>query len=195
MARNLLPSAPSRGTRLPLRCYVRTMGGTILIARWIARAATCRERIEWSKVSVPDGVSVEPVGPATLNEYVLVKPKGFANSEDESPRGTSLKKPRSEPENHRRPLYLAKVNGEPAAAIAFWSMTAWSSSWLTRVPMRNRGIARILFCRTIARASEKGCRSVIIKANHEVTPLRWYRRLGFDDEVYWLRSYVSRLKP
>jgi ribosomal protein S18 acetylase RimI-like enzyme len=58
--------------------------------------------------------------------------------------------------------------------------------------MRNQGLARILLCGAISDAYQRGCRSVMINTDPDDTPINWYRRLGFDDEIYWVRSYAYR---
>jgi GNAT superfamily N-acetyltransferase len=59
----------------------------------------------------------------------------------------------------------------------------------TRVPFRNRGIARWLLSHVIAEAHADGCRSVLINCDPAGTPIQLYRRLGFTDEVYWRQHY------
>ncbi len=56
--------------------------------------------------------------------------------------------------------------------------------------MRQRGIARHLLAQVIADAYDSGARSVIINTDPQDTPIQWYRREGFKDEVYWYRRYV-----
>jgi ribosomal protein S18 acetylase RimI-like enzyme len=52
------------------------------------------------------------------------------------------------------------------------------------------GVARHLLCRVIADSYDHGCRSVVINTDPDDTPIKWYRRLGFTDEVYWRRNYL-----
>jgi GNAT superfamily N-acetyltransferase len=59
----------------------------------------------------------------------------------------------------------------------------------TRVPYRNRGIARYLLSWLISHALPTG-RTVVIDANEDRTPIQFYRRLGFTEEVYWRREYT-----
>ena len=61
----------------------------------------------------------------------------------------------------------------------------------TRVPMRNQGLARILLCGAIADVAS-GPHGVMINTDPDDTPINWYRRLGFDDEIYWIRNYTYR---
>jgi len=53
-----------------------------------------------------------------------------------------------------------------------------------------KGIARQLLCQVIADSYDNGCRSVIINTDPTDTPIQWYNRLGFTDEVHWRRTYL-----
>ena len=138
------------------------------------------------------GVTIEPVTHANLVEWSTAKLKGFASSEDEP-----------EPDRVRAEVafqqaemaggsgrLLARSEGGPAAIIAWYAGEDRHINLLaTRVPFRNRGIARLLLCRVLADAYGHGCRSVVITTDPADSPIQFYRRAGFIDEVYWRRQY------
>jgi ribosomal protein S18 acetylase RimI-like enzyme len=139
------------------------------------------------------GVTVERVTADALMEYVLVKLKGFANSEDTpaiehvdqelAMRGSELAR--------MGRFLIARVGGEPAAILGYYDGSdRLIFNLATRNPFRLRGIARHLLCQVVADSYERGCRSVVINTDPSDTPIQWYRRLGFTDEVYWRRNYL-----
>jgi ribosomal protein S18 acetylase RimI-like enzyme len=138
------------------------------------------------------GIAVELVTAETLMDFVRVKLKGFANSEDEPPvehfdQELALRK--SELASIGR-LLIARVGDEPAAILEYLDGNdRFIFNLATRTPFRMRGIARQLLCRVLADSYDQGCRSVIINTDPGDTPVQWYRRLGFIDEVYWRRRY------
>ena len=138
------------------------------------------------------GITVENVTADTLMDYVLVKLKGFANSEDAPPVGDVEKElavRQSELASIGRFL-IARVNDEPAAILGYYDGSdRLIFNLATRTPFRMRGIARHLLCQVVADSYDQGCRSVVINTDPDDTPVQWYRRLGFTDEVYWRRSY------
>ena len=142
------------------------------------------------------GVTVERVTVDTLMDYVLVKLKGFANSEDAPPVGDvekELSVRQSELASMGRFL-IARVNDEPAAILGYYDGNdRLIFNLATRTPFRMRGIARHLLCQVVADSYDQGCRSVVINTDPDDTPVQWYRRLGFTDELYWRRSY--RFEP
>lgn len=144
-------------------------------------------------VPLPPDVSVEAITPETLMDYALVKLKGFANSEDAPPADTlehELALRRSEIAGIGR-FQVARIGSEPAAILGYYDDADRSIFNLaTRLPFRNRGIAKHLLCRVLADSYDRGCRSVIIGTNPADTPIQLYRRLGFTDEVYWHGSYL-----
>jgi ribosomal protein S18 acetylase RimI-like enzyme len=144
------------------------------------------------RVQLP-GVTVEAVTPDTLLDYVLVKLTGFANSED-APTVEDVDK---ELTVRRRELaslgrfLIARVGDKPAAILGYYDGSdRLVFNLATRMPFRVRGIARHLLCGVIADSCEQGCRSLVINTDPNDTPIQWYRRLGFTDEVYWRRSYL-----
>ncbi|HVA79236.1 MAG TPA: GNAT family N-acetyltransferase [Candidatus Binataceae bacterium] len=136
-------------------------------------------------------VSIAAVTPATLGEYVIVKLKGFAHSEDEPAVERIIAETAVRAAELRGPgrFFIARTGGEAAAILAYYGgADRLIFNLATRVPMRNRGLARLLLCGAI----DRGCRSTIINTDPDDTPINWYRRLGFDDEIYWLRNYSYR---
>ena len=142
------------------------------------------------------GITVENVTADTLMDYVQVKLKGFANSEDAPPVGDvekELSVRQSELASMGRFL-IARVNDEPAAILGYYDGSdRLIFNLATRTPFRMRGIARHLLCQVVADSYDQGCRSVVINTDPDDTPVQWYRRLGFTDELYWRRSY--RFEP
>ncbi|MGH7779810.1 MAG: GNAT family N-acetyltransferase [Candidatus Binataceae bacterium] len=146
-------------------------------------------------VSPRADVSIEEVTATTLSEFVNVKVKGFENSEDEPPAHRIAEETavRTAESNGGARYFIARVGGEPAAILGYYDGDhRLIFNLATRVPMRRRGLARILLCGAIADASDRGCRSMMINTDPDDTPINWYRRLGFDDEIYWIRSYTYR---
>lgn len=139
------------------------------------------------------GITAMPVTAETLRDYVLVKLKGFANSDDEPPVehvDKELAVRTSELASIGRFL-IARVGEEPVAILGYYNGNdRLIFNLATRVPFRNRAIAKHLLCRVLVESYDGGCRSVIINTNPDDTPIRWYRRLGFTDPVYWLRRYL-----
>ena len=139
------------------------------------------------------GMTVEPVTAETLMDYVLVKLKGFANSEDAPPVEDveqELAVRRSELASLGRFL-IARVGDEPAAVLGYYDGTdRLIFNLATRTAFRMKGIARYLLCQVVADSYAQGCRSVVINTDPHDTPIQWYRRLGFTDEVYWRRNYL-----
>jgi ribosomal protein S18 acetylase RimI-like enzyme len=139
------------------------------------------------------GITVEQVTADTLKDYALVKLKGFANSEDAPPiehvdqelavRGSELAS--------MGRFLIARVRHEPAAILGYYDgRDRLIFNLATRNPFRTRGIARHLLCQVVADSYERGCASVVINTDPNDTPIQWYRRLGFTDEVYWRRNYL-----
>ena len=143
-------------------------------------------------IPVAPGLTVEDVTEATLREWVVAKLQGFAN--DEAPPAEAaidkqLALRGAEMAGVGR-LRLARVSGE-AAAILGWYEDAdrFIYNLATRVPFRNRGIARYLLCHFLAESQARQARSVIINADTAGTSIHLYQRLGFTDEVYWRAKY------
>ena len=137
-------------------------------------------------------VTVEPVTAETLMDYVQVKLKGFANTEGEpsvehvdqelAVRGQEL--------SSIGRFVIARLGAEPAAILGYYDGNdRLIFNLATRTPFRMRGIARQLLRQVIADSYDQGCRSVIINTDPTDTPIQWYQRLGFTDEVRWGRNY------
>jgi len=141
--------------------------------------------------SVP-GLSVESVADNGLAEYEDARVRGFANSDDPPPAEDlrwRVDLRRAEMAGGAR-YWLARIGGEPAGALSWYDLRdRMICSLATRVPYRNRGIARHLLCRLLSESERDGTRSVIINADEADTPIDLYRRLGFTDEVYWRATY------
>lgn len=142
------------------------------------------------------GIIVERVNPDTLLDYALVKLKGFANSEDAPP----VEDVEQELAVRSRELaslgrfLIARVGDEPAAILGYYDGSdRLIFNLATRTPFRMRNIARHLLCQVVADSYDHACRSVVINTDPDDTPIQWYRRLGFTDEVYWRRNY--RFEP
>ncbi len=147
------------------------------------------------RVSQRAEISIEEVTAATLSEFVEVKLKGFANSEDRpAPHRVAQESAvRAAEARGGARHFIALVDGEAAAVLGYYEGdNRLIFNLATRVPMRNQGLARTLLCGAIADAGERGCRSVMINTDPEDTPINWYRRLGFDDEIYWVSNYSYR---
>ena len=138
------------------------------------------------------GVTLEPMTDATVVEWSTTKLKGFANSEAE-PDPERLRDEvalrRAEMKGDGR--FLLAREGREAASIMAWYEGEDRHIFLlaTRVPFRNRGIARWLLTELVADTYTRGCRSILISCDPDDTPIQLYRRLGFTDEVYWRRAY------
>jgi ribosomal protein S18 acetylase RimI-like enzyme len=138
------------------------------------------------------GLTTEAVGETNLVDYVVTKLQGFASSDEPPPSeevaaGVALRRAELAGEGRFR---LARLEGEPAAIIGWYEgEDRYIFLLATRVPFRNRGIARYLLCQALREAYTRGARSVIINADPADTPIQLYRRLGFTDEVYWYDGY------
>ena len=138
------------------------------------------------------GVTIDRAVSETLEDYVVTKLKGFADSEDQPSTvqlAYELALRRGELQGEGQFL-RARLGGETAGIVGYWGGADQLIFQLaTRVPFRGRGIARQLLYEVLAEASAQKCSSVIININPEDTPIEWYRWIGFVDEVYWYRSY------
>jgi GNAT superfamily N-acetyltransferase len=174
-----------------------TLGPALLRAGCHLRGATTY----LAHVGEPPGVkplpnvSVEPVNAALLKEFAVVKLKGFGNTEDQPSVGRVAQEVASRGAELRGSgrCMLARAGEEPAAIIGYFEGNdRLVFNLATRVPFRNTGVARLLLTTVLMDAYQRRCRSVIINTNPADTPINWYRRLGFTDQVYWHRSYLYR---
>jgi ribosomal protein S18 acetylase RimI-like enzyme len=135
---------------------------------------------------------IEPVTAVNLKDFVVVKLKGFANSEDEPPPECIEREIAVREKEMRGPgrFFIARTMGEDVAILGYFEgRDRLIFNLATRVPFRMTGIAKVLLDSTLADSRDGGCRSVIINTNPEDTPINWYRRIGFTDEVYWRQTY------
>jgi len=136
---------------------------------------------------------LEPVTAANLHEYAVTKLNAFASRETAPPPDhmeAELALRAAELRGDGRFL-LARWDGAPAAIIGWYDGDdVFVFQLATRVPFRKRGIARLLLLHVLHDAYARGCRSVIINADPDDTPIQLYRRLGFTDEIYWRRRYL-----
>ncbi len=145
--------------------------------------------------AIPDLVIESVSLTHNLLDYVITKLKGFADSE-EAPHAkdvqaqVALRKAELAGEGR---FLLARLNQNPVAVIAWYEGEDRLLFHLaTRVPYRRRGIAKHLLCHLLADGYARGCRSIILFTDPEDTPIQFYRRLGFVDEVYWRQQYHLR---
>jgi len=139
------------------------------------------------------GLTIERTDEAGAEEWSRVMLMGFANTEDEPDAAhvrfeAGLR--RAEMAGEGRFL-LARASAEPASIIGCYEAERDTIIFLlaTRVPFRQRGIARWLLSHVVAEAQARGHRSVTISCDPEDTPIRLYRRLSFTDEVHRRRRY------
>jgi GNAT superfamily N-acetyltransferase len=166
----------------------------------LAAAGLTRERA-WSALAhggrIPEappvaGLTIEPLSAADVEAFSIPKLKGFSSDEAE-PAPERLAEEiafrRNEMAGVGRGL-LARMGEEIAAVLGYYEGQDWDLSILTtRVPFRGRGTARQLRRHALADAGALGCRSVVIVADEEDSPIQFYRRAGFIDELYWRRTY------
>lgn len=140
----------------------------------------------------PPGLDVCDVTLELLEEYVVTKRKGFADSEVEpAPEEVAeeLALRRAELAGQGR-FAVARLIGEPVAVAGWYAGEDVHIFQLaTRLPFRRRGIATALLRYVLDDSYRHGSRSVVINADEEGRPMQLYRRLGFTDEVYWRRPY------
>ena len=143
--------------------------------------------------SPPIALTIEEVTPATLETWVTTKLQAFANSDAPPDREAiaSQVAVRGQEMTDVGRLRLACVAGDPAAILGWYEDNdRFIYNLATRVPYRNRGIARYLLCDFLAESQARAARSVIINADTAGTSITLYQRLGFTDEVYWRVKYL-----
>lgn len=142
------------------------------------------------------GVRVEVVPRGGLFEYEDTRWKAFENSEAAPPPETlawRVDLRRAEMDGGAN-YWLARADGQPAAVMGWYEgEDRMIFSLGTRLPFRNRGIARLMLTRLLTESRDAGTRAVIISADENDTPVRLYRRLGFTDELYWRATYELAL--
>ncbi|HZC06621.1 MAG TPA: GNAT family N-acetyltransferase [Ktedonobacterales bacterium] len=141
----------------------------------------------------PPALTLDDVTPATLDTWVITKLQGFASS-DAQPDAEAIAAQvalRGQEMRDVGRLRLARLAGEPAAVLGWYEdADRFIYNLATRLPYRNRGIARYLLCDFLAESHAQAARSVIINADTAGTSITLYQRLGFTDEVYWRAKYL-----
>lgn len=142
------------------------------------------------------GLTMEPVTLENLAEFAVAKLKAFSNTEAEPSRDdleSEIAIRRAELEGVGR-FMIGRHEGEPAGIIAWFDLGSgrFIAQLATRVRFRHSGVAGSLIGSVIRDAYQLGCRSVVISADPADTPVHFYRRLGFNDEVYWRHGYMFR---
>ncbi|MEM7534626.1 MAG: GNAT family N-acetyltransferase [Chloroflexota bacterium] len=138
------------------------------------------------------GITLEKVNEHNLIDYERTKLKAFADSEDEPTperleRGLRLRQTEM---NDVGRFMVGRVDGEAAAIIGWYTDEDQMIFHLaTRVPFRNRGLARRLLNRVIRSAYQENCRSISIFTDPADTPVQLYHKIGFTDEIYWMGKY------
>jgi ribosomal protein S18 acetylase RimI-like enzyme len=166
----------------------------------LVAAGLARERA-WSALAhvgrIPEappvaGLTIEPLSAADVEAFSIAKLKGFAGDEAKpAPKrlAEEMAFRRNEMADVGRGL-VARIDGEIAAVLGYYEGQDRDLSILTtRVPFRGRGIARQLLRHALADAGARGCRSVVIVADEDDSPIQFYRRAGFIDELCWRRTY------
>lgn len=129
------------------------------------------------------GVTIERVT-STLKDYVLVKLKGFANSEDVPPVEhveKELAVRQCELASIGRFL-IARVGEEPAAILGYYDgKDRLIFNLATRMPFRMGGIAKHLLCRVVAESYGQACSSVVHQHGperhaYQLVPAVWIHR-------------------
>ena len=135
---------------------------------------------------------IEPVTRRNLLDYTITKLKAFADSEAEPDQAAveANMATRRADLNADGAFLIARV-GDEAAAIIGWYEGAdrYIFNLATRTPFRNQGIARQLLSRVVADTYTLGKRSLLIATDPADTPVQFYRRMGFVDEIYWMGTW------
>ncbi|MCY3898074.1 MAG: GNAT family N-acetyltransferase [Caldilineaceae bacterium] len=136
---------------------------------------------------------IEPVTPGNLRDYSVTKLKGFAGSEEEpDPAAVEADMAVRRAELDAGGAFLiARLGGEAAAIIGFYEgPDRYIFNLATRAPFRHQGIARQLLSRVLADTYAQNKRSLLINTDPDDTPVQFYRRIGFVDEIYWMRKWL-----
>ena len=135
---------------------------------------------------------IEPVTPGNLRDYSVTKLKGFAGSEEEpDPAAVEADMAVRRAELDAGGAFLiARLGDEAAAIIGFYEgPDRYIFNLATRAPFRHQGIARQLLSRVLADTYALNKRSLLINTDPDDTPVQFYRRIGFVDEIYWMRKW------
>lgn len=135
---------------------------------------------------------IEPVTRRNLLDYSITKLKAFANTEEEPDRAaveSNMALRRAEL-NADGAFLIARVGAEAAGIIGWYEgADRYIFNLATRLPFRDQGIARQLLSRLVADTYAQGKRSLLIATDPADTPVQFYRRLGFVDEIYWMGTW------
>ncbi len=175
------------GQRARLDSGLRRLGyETTSVQVLLAHVGDPRERLPVAEASV------EEVEADRLHEWAGAKLRGFGNSDvepDKEALAFEVALHGAELRGELR-LRLARVAGEPVSIIGWYDGDDLDVFNLaTRPAFRERGIARLLLTQVLREAEAEGRRSVVIGTDPRDTPIRWYRRLGFTDELLTAWTY------
>ena len=139
------------------------------------------------------GLAIELGTPENVRDYEVTRVKSFENSEDQPDESEVAANvvARTSDLGEGCQLLIGRIDGE-AAAIAGWyeGIDRLIFHLATRVPFRHKGIARQLLSHIIAETYAQKRRSVTILTDPEDSPIHFYRRTGFTEEVYWQARYI-----
>lgn len=136
---------------------------------------------------------IEPVTHRNLLDYQIAKLKAFADSEEEpDPAAVEAGMRIRRAELNADGAFLIARAGDEAAGIIGWYEGAdrYVFHLATRRPFRNRGIARQLLSHLVADTYALDRRSLLIATDPADTPIQFYRRMGFVDEIYWMGTWI-----
>ncbi len=155
----------------------------------LAHVGGAPERLPVADASVEE---VEVVEADRLHEWASTKLRGFGDSDvepDNEAVAFEVALHGAELRGELR-LRLARVAGEPASIIGWYDEDDLDVFNLaTRPAFRERGLARLLLSQVLREAEAEGRRSVVIGTDPRDTPIRWYRRFGFTDELLTAFTY------
>ena len=141
----------------------------------------------------PGPAQMELVTHTNLLDYVVTKRKAFAGSEVEpAPAAVEAEMANRRAELNAGGAFLIARVGAEAAAIIGWheGPDRYIFNLATRAPFRNQGIARQLLSRVLADTYALGKRSLLIATDPADSPVQFYRRMGFVDEICWMGTWL-----
>jgi hypothetical protein len=146
---------------------------------------------------MPIGIEIRNVGVDGLEQWASTKIRCFDDSEV-TPSAARLASEMAvrQSEMVLARLQLAFLDDEPVGVLAYYAgLDRLVFNLGTRVPFRHRGVAQALLLRWFEDGQREGCRSFLINANDPGQPAQLYRRMGFEDEVYWYQRYLWPAAP